>query len=97
MVPSGMVIDTPAILHIMKKLSDTLDRKGTPTNKGDLVFFTRWRDDDPSEILGRIKSINGAYVYVANITNKDDIWELYSTEFEKATNEKATLWMFENR
>jgi len=79
----------------MKKLADTLDRKGIPTNKGDLVFFTRWKDDE--QILGKIKSINGAYVYVTNSTNKDDIWELYSTEFEKASPEKATLWMFENR
>ena len=47
----------------MKKLADTLDKNGTPTNKGDLVFFTRWANDTPEEkILGKIKRINGAYI-----------------------------------
>jgi hypothetical protein len=82
-----------------KKLADTFDKNGTPINKGDLVFFNLWsvRSSTCEKIvLGKIKRIDGAYIFVQNVKNKKDISELYSTEIEKASDEKAMLWMFEN-
>ena len=82
-----------------KKLADTLDKNGTPINKSDLVFFNLWsvRSSTIEKIvLGKIKSINGAYILVQNVKNKKDISQLYSIEIEKASDEKAMLWMFEN-
>jgi hypothetical protein len=99
-----MGIDTSAYRHFMKKkLADTLDKNGKPTNEGDLVFFNIYppsfgskRKPRPKKILGKITRINGAYIYVANVLIPEDSWEMYSTEIEKASTEKAVLWMLEN-
>jgi hypothetical protein len=81
-----------------EKLADTLDRHGTPTNIGDYVFFNGHRGTYPRlmKTLGKLNRIDGAYHYIIDVRNKACQWELYSIEFEKATPEQATLWMFEN-
>lgn len=87
----------------MKKLADNCDKKGNPINIGDLVFFCQHsfgsKRRSKQKKLGKIIRINGGYFYVAPVLipeNNWEVWELYSTEIEKATPEKATLWMLEN-
>lgn len=83
-----------------KKLADILDRNGEPTNKGDYVFVLYYPKANAKnglpKILGKITRINGGYIYVQNVLNKENVWELYSVEIEKATPEEVTLWMLEN-
>ena len=81
----------------MKKLADILDKNGTPTNKGDYVFFDDWVGEQRlCKMLGKIIRINGAYIYVQGSKDKKDVRELYATELTKASEEDATLWMLEN-
>jgi hypothetical protein len=81
----------------MKKLADMLDKNGKSTNVGDYVFFKIWREHKPFLMLGKIKRIDGAYVYVESALDKQDVWELYTTELEKANKRKIVLWIFENK
>lgn len=83
--------------NLMKKLADTLDKNGTPTNKGDYVFFDLYKPGNFKHvILGKIIRINGEYIIVRQVDEKRKTWELYSTEITRATKEEATLWMLEN-
>jgi hypothetical protein len=75
------------------------DRNEVPVTIGDLIFFESYPDPDPAMpivILGKIKKIDGAYVLVSEIRNKNRVWELYSIEIQKADDEKAALWLLEN-
>jgi hypothetical protein len=78
----------------------TSDKNGTAITIGDWVFFdgARLYLDPPiwHRTLGKVNSINGAYIVVGEALVKQSIWELYPNEIEKATEEKATLWMLEN-
>jgi len=81
----------------MKKLADTLDQNGTPTNKGDYVFFDLYKPGNFKHIvLGKIIRINGGYISVRQLSEKQKTWELYSNEITRASKEEVTLWMFEN-
>jgi hypothetical protein len=73
------------------------DQNGVPVTIGDLVFFNLYSGEKISRtILGKVKKIDGAYVLVANVRIKAQVWELYSVEFEKADDDKAALWLLEN-
>ena len=77
-----------------KKWHNTVDKNDNKISKGDYVFFQRWRDDEI--ILGKILAIHDANVYVANVNNKHDVWELCPMDFVRATNNQIILWIFEN-